>query len=237
MRKVISLQHVNCETPGLIEEALKSKSYSVESIQSFRGQPVPKDLGAASGLVVMGGPMGVYEFARFPFLRDEMRLIERTLREEKPVLGVCLGSQLLAGTLGSAVGKGPHKEIGWYPVMLTESSSDDPLLKAANRSFMAYHWHGDAFGVPAGATSLASSARTACQGFRYGRNAYGFLFHMEITPEILNGMLSAFGEELEEEQISADAIRQQAAEHLSRLQTVGRLVFEGWAGLLDAAPA
>ncbi|HLI30876.1 MAG TPA: gamma-glutamyl-gamma-aminobutyrate hydrolase family protein [Terriglobia bacterium] len=235
MNSVLAIQHIECETPGLIEEALRSAGYSVECVQSFRGQPVPKALGAARGLVVMGGPMGVYESVRFPFLRDEMRLIERTLREAKSVLGICLGSQLLAAALGSEVRKGAQKEIGWHAVTLAESALHDPLLQAASRSFTAYHWHGDVFDVPAGATSLASSDLTACQGFRYGGNAYGFLFHMEITPEILTCMLHAFRNELEEEHLSGNDIASHATEHLPRLQTIGRSVFEQWAALLGNA--
>ena len=233
MKTVVAIQHIECETPGLIEEALKSKGYSIESIQTFLGQPAPEDLGAARGLVVMGGPMGVYESRRFPFLRDEMRLIQRTLHEAKPVLGVCLGSQLLAAALGSEVRKGARKEIGWRPVTLMPSALEDPLLKSGASPFMAFHWHGDVFDVPAGATNLATSGLTACQGFRYGSNAYGFLFHMEITPEILKCMLHTFREELEEEHLSADDIASRTSEYLPRLQTFGRSVFEQWAGLLD----
>ncbi len=235
MKTVMVIQHTECETAGLIEEALKSKGYSIESIRSFLGDPVPKNLGAARGLVVMGGPMGVYDTVPFPFLREEIRFIERALSQEKPVLGVCLGSQLLAAALGARVRKGAQKEIGWHEVTLSEPARQDPLLNGVDRSFVAYHWHGDIFDTPAGATSLASSQRTECQAFRYSRNAYGFLFHMEVTPAILKGMLRAFRKELEEESLSADEIGRGAAENLDRLQTIGRSVFECWAGLLDAA--
>ncbi|MGH9374702.1 MAG: type 1 glutamine amidotransferase [Terriglobia bacterium] len=233
IKKVVAIQHAECETPGLIEEALKAKGYSIESVRSFLGHPVPKEMGEAKGLIVMGGPMGVYESAGNPFLRDEMRLIERALHEGKPVLGVCLGSQLLAAALGSRVRKGAQKEIGWHAVTLAEHAREDPLLKGADPSFVAYHWHGDVFDVPAGAASLASSARTECQAFRYNRNAYGFLFHMEVTPEILKGMLHAFRKEIEEEHLSADEIARGAAENLDRLKIIGRSVFSRWAGLLD----
>ena len=235
MKRVVAIQHIECETPGLIEEALTSKGYSVEHVLSFCGQPPPKELGSAHGLVLMGGPMGVYESERFPYLPDEMRLIEKTLCEGKPVLGVCLGSQLLAAALGSKVRKGAQKEIGWHPVTLTEAGCGDPLLKDAGRVFVAYHWHGDVFDVPDRAANLASSACTGCQGFRYQGNAYGLLFHMEITPEILKGMLHTFRGELDDEGLSGDAILGQAAQHLPELQALGHLVFDRWAALLGEA--
>ncbi|MGH9356400.1 MAG: type 1 glutamine amidotransferase [Terriglobia bacterium] len=235
MKRVVAIQHVECETPGLIEEALASKGFSVEHILSFRGQPAPKELGPAHGLVLMGGPMGVYESERFPFLQDEMRLVEKTLRDGKPVLGVCLGSQLLAAALGSKVRKGARKEIGWHPITLTEAGCDDPMLKEVGRVFVAYHWHGDVFDVPDRATNLAASVCTECQGFRYQGNAYGLLFHMEITPEILKGMVHTFREELDQEGLSGDEILNQAIQHLPELQAVGRLVFDQWAALLHGA--
>ncbi len=116
MKRVVVVQHAECEEPGLIAEALRSRGYALESVLTWLGAPVPKDLNRAEGLVIMGGPMGVYEYDRYPFLRDEMSLIASALRESKPLLGVCLGSQLLAAALGAKVRKGRQKEIGWHPI-------------------------------------------------------------------------------------------------------------------------
>jgi GMP synthase (glutamine-hydrolysing) len=120
--------------------------------------------------------MGVYDAPRYPFLSAEMRLIEDALRRDKAVLGVCLGSQLLAAALGAQVVKGRQKEIGWHPVNLSPDAVSDPVWYQVAPSFMALHWHGDVFNLPAGAISLASSALTEYQAFRYGRSTYGFLF-------------------------------------------------------------
>ncbi len=233
MKRVVVVQHAECEKPGLIAEALQSRGYTFETVLTSAGEPAPKDLNQAQGLVIMGGPMGVYEQDRYPFLRDEMSLIECALRESKPILGVCLGSQLLAAALGAEVRKGREKEIGWHPVTLTESTFGDPLLKGLDRTFTAYHWHGDVFEAPEGAVNLASSNLTACQAFRYGKNAYGFLFHMEIVPEILEGMLRTFADELKEEGLNDDNIRRQAQTYLPTLQAIGKHVFEKWAELLN----
>ncbi len=230
MRQVVVVQHAEVEKPGIIAGALASHGYSIQPVLTFNAQPMPRDLGGAQALVVMGGPMSVCEQDRYPFLRDEIRLIEKTLRDGKPVLGVCLGSQLLAAALGAAVRKG-QKEIGWYPVTLTEQAAEDLLLRGIERSFTACHWHGDVFDLPRKAVSLAASSRTECQAFRYGHNAYGFLFHLEMTPDTLEAMARTFASELKEEGIESEEIVRRGHECLPDLKKIGNSVFERWAGL------
>ncbi len=235
MSKVLVLQHARCETIGIIRNALESNGISAETVHTFEDLPVPRKMEEAEGLIVMGGPMGVYEQARHPFLADEMRLIERALAEDKPILGVCLGSQLLAAALGAPVTKGKRMEIGWYPITLEKTTAKDPLWAGVEHSFVAFHWHRDVFDLPRGATSLASSELTACQAFRYGRGAYGFLFHMETTEEILRDMVKAFQGELSEAGVDGREVVDQAANYLPHLRTRGSSVFERWAILAAAS--
>ncbi|RMG46755.1 MAG: hypothetical protein D6723_16810 [Acidobacteria bacterium] len=148
-----------------------------------------------------------------------------------------MGSQLLAAALGAAVTRGDRKEIGWYPVALTESARNDPLWRDVSSPFIAYHWHGDVFELPRGAVSLASSDLTACQAFRYGRRAYGFLFHMEVTEEIIHNMVNTFADELREVGIDGSEIIERAKEYLPLLQRVGRHVFMRWANLVSERSA
>src|ERR1044071_2811525 len=145
MKMVYALQHVATEPMGLIGEALAARGIAAQYVRAYAGEPVPKEIGDAAALVVMGGPMGVYEQAEYPFLSDEIRLIESALTSEKPVLGVCLGSQLLATALGATVRKGEKKEIGWRAVTLNRAATRDGLWQAVASPFMAYHWHGDVF--------------------------------------------------------------------------------------------
>lgn len=231
--EVLVLQHVECETPGLILDVLKTKNARVRTIRSFRGEEMPTGTDGLAGLVVMGGPMGVYERRRYPFLLKELRLIEAALEEGRPILGVCLGSQLLAAALGAEVRPGPSKEIGWYDVTLTEAGRADKLWAGVPATFTALHWHGDVFDLPAGAEWLASSARTPHQAFRHGRNAYGLLFHLEVTPPLVRDWAATFEEELAREQISPEAVVKDAARHLPRLRTIGRSVFRAWVNLLE----
>lgn len=233
MTKVWVLQHVNCETLGTITDALQALGIRHEYVRTFKGEPVPKEMGDGAGLIVMGGPMGVYEQNACPFLADEIHLIEKALSAQKPILGVCLGSQLLAAALGAAVRKGERKEIGWYPVALTDACKSDPLWKGIEATFTAYHWHGDIFDLPHAAISLASSTLTKHQAFRYGRSAYGFLFHMEVTPAMIRDMVETFDGELREAKVDGAEILDRTADYLPRLHTIGQLVFQRWAGVVE----
>jgi GMP synthase (glutamine-hydrolysing) len=231
---VLAIQHVCCETPGKIGEALRAQGVSTKIVRIFEGNQVPDEMGETAGLIVMGGPMGVYEQDRYPFLRQEARLIEQALKDEKPVLGICLGSQLLASALGARVKPGKQKEIGWHPVRLTRSAEADRLWNGITSPFIAYHWHGDIFDLPRGAVSLASSVLTQCQAFRYSKNAYGFLFHMEVTERIMKDMVRTFADELRSEGLDRAEMLRGANERLQGLHRIGATVFQRWVGALRA---
>lgn len=232
---MLAIQHICCEPPGKIDEALNARGFSTARVQIFKGHRVPGEIAEAAGLVLMGGPMGVYEQDRYPFLREEARLIEQALKKDKPVLGVCLGSQLLATVLGAHVKPGEKKEIGWHPVRLNEPASTDILWRGIGGTFVAYHWHGDVFDLPSDSVSLASSTLSSCQAFRYGSNAYGFLFHMEVTETIVRNMVRVFADELRAEELDAEEILQGVQDHLHGLNQIGDTVFQRWAELVRAA--
>lgn len=232
MQQVFVLQHADAETPGTIAEVLADRDVKIRTVRSFAGEPVPAEHGDAAGLIVMGGPMSVYEQDRYPFLRDELRLIQRTQREGKPMLGVCLGSQLLAAAFGAQVIRAEQKEIGWYPVQLSEKAEADLVWKGIVPSFTAFHWHGDVFELANGAESLASSELTPLQAFRYGSNVYGVLFHLEVTESLIKAMISAFPEELQAAGLSGKEIVRDAELHVHNLRQIGRTVFQRWANLL-----
>jgi GMP synthase (glutamine-hydrolysing) len=231
-KHVYVLQHHECETLGIIADALKHAAITPKYIRSFEGEAVPKDIGGAAGLIVMGGPQSVYEQDKFPWLRDELRLIENALKQTKPILGVCLGSQLLAAALGANVYAGRTKEIGWNQVTLTDFAAKDAILSGEPSSFIGFHWHGDIFDLPRGGTLLASFALTAHQAFRYGTNAYGTLFHLEVTLPQIDKMVETFANELRTAGLNGSAIKLNAHTHLPVLQKIGKEVFARWVGLL-----
>jgi len=205
---VLIVQHVAAEPPGRIADALAEQGVPYRTIRVFENESVPESIGRAAGLVVMGGPMGVGDRSTRDHLRTEQTLIESALHRDRPVRTVCLGSQLLAHVFGARVRPGPQTDIGWETVTLTDAAADDRLWHGIDRSFPAFHWHGDVFDLPDGAVRLARSAQTPCQAFRYGETVYGVFFHLEMPADVIAAMTDVFDEELREEGLNASVIRE-----------------------------
>ena len=221
---MILIQHEAGEGPGTLAPLLPA----ARVVRTFAGDEVPRE---ADAIVVMGGGMGVYEQDRLPHLRDEIRLLRKCVDAGRPVLGVCLGSQLLAAALGGKVAKTGRKEIGFYRVRLTPEALDDALFGGAPGSFVAFHWHGDAFTLPPGAVPLASTTLTPLQAFRFGPRAWGVQFHLETDEDVLGAMLTGTAE-LREAGVDAEHLRDQAARELPRLRDIAVPIFSRFAALL-----
>ncbi|HEX8792210.1 MAG TPA: gamma-glutamyl-gamma-aminobutyrate hydrolase family protein [Polyangiaceae bacterium] len=231
MRSVLVVQHAAVEQAGIIGDVLRRRGVATRIVAPE--EPMPGDAAReAMGVVVLGGPMGVYEADRHPRLREEIALLERALAADTPVLGVCLGSQLLAAALGARVYRGPRKELGWFDVTLQPAAREDPLLGVAPARFPALHWHGDVFDLPVGATHLASSEQTAHQAFAHGR-AWGLLFHLEAPPAQVSAMARAFPEELAEAGTSSDALMAATHRFAAASEELASAVFDRWADLLS----
>lgn len=194
MKRAIILQHTPTEGPERIAPLLAARDVPCEVRALFAGQPVPEELAGDELLIVMGGPMGVADAgsARYPFLAGELDLLRRALGQAIPVLGICLGSQLLAAAAGARVyplsrarpdgGRMSVREVGWGPVDFVASPTD-PLLAGLGRQAMVLHWHGDTFDLPSGATLLASTTVCPNQAFRLGTRQIGLQFHCELERE------------------------------------------------------
>jgi GMP synthase (glutamine-hydrolysing) len=231
MAKIYVLQHHPVENLGTIADALEGAALAWQYVRIHEGHAVPADMKGAGGLVVMGGPMGVYQTDKYPWLRDEMRLIEQAVKEDIPVLGVCLGSQIVAAALGAKVAKNPAgKEIGWHRVTISDAAKEDRLFRGVAATITPFHWHGDTFELPAGAVSLASSDKTPCQAFRYGNSTYGLQFHIEVTQESVAAMAAERPRDLEREKISAAEMIGATAGHLPQLELLSDAIFGRWAG-------
>jgi GMP synthase (glutamine-hydrolysing) len=217
MKPLLAVQHNSVETLGTLGNALRTAGIPYEYVRTQEGEPVPESAEDLRGLVVLGGPMGVYETERYPHLEEETRLIRDALEREIPVLGVCLGSQLLARALDAEVVSTGTKELGWGEVKTTDEALYDPLFGSLGGSFTAFHWHGDAFELPEGAILLASSGPTPVQAFRFGAKAYGLLFHLEVDERLVRGMLDAFEDEAREAGEDPYEILRQAPEHVPQL--------------------
>jgi GMP synthase-like glutamine amidotransferase len=229
VKRVVVLQHERFEGPGTLREALAA--CDLRLIAPYADERVPRILDA-DGLVVLGGGMGVGQADLYPWLRDEMRLLDAATDAGAPVLGICLGSQLLAAARGGVVGKAPRKEIGWHGVHLEPAAEDDALFAGLPRRFTAFHWHGDAFTLPEGAVLLAGSAMTPLQAFRTGPRAWGIQFHLETDAEVLEAMLGFGEEDLRDAGADAAQIRARGASELRKLRELALSVFGRWAALL-----
>jgi len=187
---LLVLRHVPWEGLGAFAPLMDRRRVAWRYVDLFAGARLP-DLRSARAVLVMGGPMGVYETARYPFLRQEIDAIGSAVRAGVPLVGVCLGSQLLAAALGAEVRPNSRgKEIGWVPVLRASAAAADPIVGRFAPEETVLHWHGDVFEVPQGAVALAGSALTDCQAFRWGPSAWGLLFHVEADPPLVDRWLS-----------------------------------------------
>jgi GMP synthase (glutamine-hydrolysing) len=181
---LLAIQHVPWETPHRILDACGA--LDVHTVKPLAGQALP-DHDEVAGAVVMGGPMNVDEVDVHPELGTEREWLAEAARRELPVLGICLGAQLLARALGAEIKPGEESELGYAPVEVLDP--DDPIVGNLAPSTLVLHWHGDVFDLPEGATHLARSARTEVQAFRHG-NAWGVLFHPEADFALLEAWLA-----------------------------------------------
>lgn len=168
---------------------LKAAGFRIRYVNFGRNPEAEPDLEGYHGLIVLGGPMGVYEAQRHPHLRVEMKLIEQALKNGIPALGICLGAQLIAAVLGSEVRKNSQWELGWLHIDLTEQGHNDPLFQQYHRSERVFQMHQDKFDPPRSAVHLASSQLSDGQAFRYGDRVYGLQFHLEADEAMVRRWL------------------------------------------------
>jgi GMP synthase (glutamine-hydrolysing) len=180
--------HVDFEPPGIIEKWARDGGHVLDGTLTSTNKDLP-NAADIDFLIVLGGPQSPLRMNDYPYLRDEINLISTMIRQNKPIIGFCLGSQLIAEALGARTRKSPHKEVGGFAVQLTEDGRKDPVFKDFPPEFEVIQWHHDMPGIPDGATLLARSAGCPHQAFRFGDRVYGFEFHLEPTRESIKPLL------------------------------------------------
>jgi GMP synthase-like glutamine amidotransferase len=190
MKPILVLQHVPHENMASLETHFERAGLAWQYVELFRQVPPRLDLAQAAGLVVLGGPMNVDEVDKFPFLAREVEWIRQAVAAGLPLLGICLGAQLLAKAMGARVYPNAVKEIGWYEIELQPAASDDLLFAGSAARQTVFQWHGDTFDLPPGAVHLALSRQCRQQAFRCGRAAWGLQFHIEMTPALVAAWLA-----------------------------------------------
>lgn len=226
MPVVVAIRHVVFEDLGVWHPWFEANGWTVRYVDAPVADIAALDPLDGDLLIVLGGPIGAYQTDRYPFLAEELRLIERRVESGKPLLGVCLGAQLLATACGAKVSRMDRKEIGFAPLTLTDAGRASAL--APLDGLPTLHWHGDQFDLPEGATLLASSALCPHQAFSIGPNVLGLQFHAETDCGTLENWLVGHASELAQAGFDVAAIRSDAERYGPGLADAGREMLALW---------
>ncbi len=237
MKTVLVLQHVPHEGPGSLTPLLQIAGFRIHTLQFWNDAKTDAASDDLDGLIVMGGPMGVYDADQYSHLIAEKAIIQRAIKNNVPVLGICLGAQLIADALGAKVYPSGIKEIGWYDLVPAKTAETDPLFRGFTAREKVFQWHGDTFDLPQGAIHLASSPLCANQAFRYGSTVYGLQFHLEVDAATIENWLNVPQNRAEvaalEEKVDVEVIRFDTNRYIRRLTELGNSVFGAFLRLLD----
>ena len=235
MPSCLIVQHVAPEGPYAFGGALEAAGVSIERCRVFAGDAVPGDVSGLDGVIVMGGPMSATSDEGFATRSEEVALLASALAGRLPVLGVCLGAQLLALAAGGEVFAGPAgQEIGWSPITFSDEAASDGLVGGLGSSIEVLHWHGDTFSLPADTVLLASSERYENQAFRAGERAWGLQFHLEVDALAVEAFLSAFGAEADAPGISSASIAADTPRALGALAPIRERVAHRFAAVVSS---
>ena len=234
MKKILVLQNVGCEGLGTLKAAIENRGMECHYIHLYNNDKTPQNLDAYSALIVLGGPMNVYETEKYPFLIDEERLVREAISKSIAVLGLCLGAQLIAKTAGARVFAGRKKEIGWYPVSLTNDALDDTLFTGFKKDMTVFQWHGDTFDVPSGAKRMAASELFPNQAFKLSEKIIALQFHLEVTEEAVYQWMQEYQEELNglKGSIDPEKIRIETKEKIESLKILAQQFYDNFFKLI-----
>lgn len=235
MRKILVFQHVAHKILGTLNPTLKSHGLNMRYVNYERTPDEHPSIQKYNGLIILGGHMGVYEADHYKHIKVEMMVIEEALKKNIPILGICLGAQLLAHVLGSEVRKNKEKEIGWYDINLTEEGIKDPLFSHFNSTEKIFQLHGDTFDIPKSAVHLASSKACHSQAFRYGEKAYGLQFHLEADAPMIERWLNNPRNQEEmfstHDNFSMEKIKSETDNHINHSMDLSNHFFEKFISL------
>jgi GMP synthase (glutamine-hydrolysing) len=224
MQSAVAICHVAFEDAGTLEPVFKERGIALRYLQAGVDDLLPvKD---ADLVLVLGGPIGIYEFERYPFLKDELAIVEAVVKQETPVVGICLGAQALATVLGARVYPGTETELGWDQLILTEEGKASPL--GVLEGLHVLNWHGDTFDLPAGATRLASTPITPNQAFSYGPKVLSLQFHVELPERDIERWLIGHTLELANNKVDLAEMRERSARYAPPTNVASQRLLNDW---------
>jgi len=228
------LQHLRIEPTAMIGELIEHAGHSIEVVRMDRDEPVPQSLSGFDGVIAMGGSMSAND-VHIPFIADEIQLLQKAIAVDLPVLGLCLGAQLLARAAGAEIITSPVRELGWCPVQRAEGSVADSLFRALNDGdLMVFQWHGETFTLPDAATLVATHPDVPHQAFRIGSSQYGLQFHIEVDQAIIKSWIEAGASERESLGDTGIAtVLSEGALYLAPAQKFCREMVNAWLILCD----
>lgn len=236
MSRLMVFQHVAAEPLGTLHARIRSRGHRIRFHNFQRHPDAQPSVDRYQGLIVLGGPMNVEDQHRYPHLKTELLAIEAALRQGKPVLGICLGAQLLAHVLGAPVRRHSQLEIGWYELKITAAGRTDPVLGHLGECAAVFQWHGCTYDLPTGALQLARTDTCEQQAFRFGPSAYGFQFHLEADEAMIERWLRlpAYRDELAGADIDRDeaSIRAVTAARIAAMQLLAEITFNNFLDLV-----
>lgn len=236
MKTAFVIRHVAFEDLGSLAPALEVRGYTTRYIEAGADTLGTIEAESPDLLIILGGPIGAYDEQDYPFLKEELKILERRLKADLPTLGICLGAQLIARVLGAKVYLGSRgKEIGWLPISLSKAgqkSALQPLMAAE----AVLHWHGDTFSLPDGCVHLASSSKYENQAFSYGQNTLALQFHPEVIPETLGRWFIGHAHEISStEGLTVANLQQDTQRHGERLRRLSSACWQQWLNQIESS--
>ena len=226
-------QNEECEHLGVFSKILNENNISYQYIKLYEEEEIP-NLNDYSAIIILGGPMNVYEERKYPFLKKENSSIKEALKINKPMLGICLGAQIIARAAGAKVYPAKRKEIGWFTIDLTIEGREDNVFKGLERQFNVFQWHGDTFDIPTESSKLATSNLIPNQAFSIGKTTYALQFHLEVTNQMISEWVNRYADELAslKEEVDTYKMMKYSEQYIQPLNKHASLLFLNFLRLL-----